>query len=216
MAPCPRPDGTGTAFRGWGLGYGGVRGLQPGAQPRLYPQCLPAAWCCPCSAAPSPPAAQVRGGHYGWGRGRVVGSGSGSRSPQPLTPPRPSAAMALQPPRITRLRTPPVSPPHPSPGSNVSVSCEAESAHSELTLLYWLGNGSFVEQLQPNVREGGSLVTLRRDLHFTSFSFQDLSTNFTCVLLSPFGTDIRELKWAPSEPPPAKRLGEWAESEQNS
>uniref|UniRef100_A0A669Q190 Ig-like domain-containing protein n=1 Tax=Phasianus colchicus TaxID=9054 RepID=A0A669Q190_PHACC len=95
------------------------------------------------------------------------------------------------------------SPLEPHPGSKVSVSCEAESAHPDLTLLYWLGNGSFVEQLQPNVREGavreeerGSLVTLRRDLHFNSFSFQDLRTNFTCVLLSPFGVDVRELKWA--------------------
>ncbi|XP_048807859.1 interleukin-18-binding protein isoform X5 [Lagopus muta] len=91
-----------------------------------------------------------------------------------------------------------------SAGSNVSVSCEAESAHPELTLLYWLANGSFVEQLQPNVREGavreeerGSLVILRRDLHFNSFSFQDLRTNFTCMLLSPFGVDVREMKWAP-------------------
>ncbi|XP_042747966.1 interleukin-18-binding protein [Lagopus leucura] len=109
--------------------------------------------------------------------------------------------MAPQPPRITRLRIP-AQP--PQMGSNVSVSCEAESAHPELTLLYWLANGSFVEQLQPNVREGavreeerGSLVILRRDLHFNSFSFQDLRTNFTCVLLSSFGVDVRELKWAP-------------------
>ncbi|XP_015707963.1 interleukin-18-binding protein [Coturnix japonica] len=109
-----------------------------------------------------------------------------------------------------------------SAGSNVSVSCEAESAHPELTLLYWLGNGSFVEQLQPDVLEGalreetrGSLLTLRRDLSFTSFSFQDLNTNFTCVLLSPDGFDIEELKWAPSDPPtpPAMRVGEWAETE---
>ncbi|XP_048807835.1 interleukin-18-binding protein isoform X2 [Lagopus muta] len=112
-----------------------------------------------------------------------------------------SAAMAPQPPRITWLRIP-AQP--PQMGSNVSVSCEAESAHPELTLLYWLANGSFVEQLQPNVREGavreeerGSLVILRRDLHFNSFSFQDLRTNFTCMLLSPFGVDVREMKWAP-------------------
>ncbi|XP_065586389.1 interleukin-18-binding protein [Cyrtonyx montezumae] len=115
-----------------------------------------------------------------------------------------AAAVALQPPRITRLRTP-AQP--PQMGSTVSVSCEAESALPELTLLYWLGNGSFVEQLQPHMCEGavqeeaqGSLVTLRRDLHFSSFSFQDLNTNFTCVLLSPTGMDIRELKWAPLPP----------------
>lgn len=116
-----------------------------------------------------------------------------------------AAAIAPQSPRITRLNAP-AQP--PQMGSNVSVSCEAESAHPELTLLYWLGNGSFVEQLQPDVLEGavreetrGSLLTLRRDLSFTSFSFQDLNTNFTCVLLSPDGFDIEELKWAPSDPP---------------
>uniref|UniRef100_A0A8C2SZB0 Ig-like domain-containing protein n=1 Tax=Coturnix japonica TaxID=93934 RepID=A0A8C2SZB0_COTJA len=85
---------------------------------------------------------------------------------------------------------------------NVSVSCEAESAHPELTLLYWLGNGSFVEhRLSRREETRGSLLTLRRDLSFTSFSFQDLNTNFTCVLLSPDGFDIEELKWAPSDPP---------------
>uniref|UniRef100_A0A669Q5B5 Ig-like domain-containing protein n=1 Tax=Phasianus colchicus TaxID=9054 RepID=A0A669Q5B5_PHACC len=153
--------------------------LQPGAQPHLYPQCPPVAWCCPCCAAPSPPAAQVRGG------GDVL------RLHPPFLPHSPPP-QGVSP-----------SPLEPHPGSKVSVSCEAESAHPDLTLLYWLGNGSFVEQLQPNVREGavreeerGSLVTLRRDLHFNSFSFQDLRTNFTCVLLSPFGVDVRELKWA--------------------
>lgn len=119
--------------------------------------------------------------------------------------------MALQPPRITRLSTP-AQP--PQMGSNVSVSCEAESALPELTLLYWLGNGSFVEQLQPNVREGavreetwGSLATLRRDLHFTPFSFQDLSTNFTCVALSPSGVDIRKLQWVPFGADPSNEGG---------
>nr|CAC5339499.1 Interleukin-18 binding protein [Gallus gallus] len=122
-----------------------------------------------------------------------------------------AAAMALQPPRITRLSTP-AQP--PQMGSNVSVSCEAESALPELTLLYWLGNGSFVEQLQPNVREGavreetwGSLATPRRDLHFTPFSFQDLSTNFTCVALSPSGVDIRKLQWVPFGADPSNEGG---------
>lgn len=44
----------------------------------------------------------------------------------------------------------------PAPGESVTVSCEAVSSLPELTLLYWLGNGSFVEKLHPDgaVREG--------------------------------------------------------------
>ncbi|NXW52120.1 I18BP protein, partial [Nyctiprogne leucopyga] len=61
--------------------------------------------------------------------------------------------MALQPPSITVLRTP-AEPPRP--GDSVTVSCEAASGLPELTLLYWLGNGSFVEKLHPDgaVAEG--------------------------------------------------------------
>lgn len=41
-------------------------------------------------------------------------------------------------------------------GESVTVSCEALSELPELTLLYWLENGFFVESLHPDgaVREG--------------------------------------------------------------
>ncbi|KAM6094312.1 interleukin-18-binding protein [Chlamydotis macqueenii] len=120
-----------------------------------------------------------------------------------------AGAMALQPPRITGLRTP--SDP-PRPGESVTVWCEAVSGLPELTLLYWLGNGSFVENLHPDgaVREGtvleeprGSGVALRRDLHFSSFDARHLHTNFTCVVLSPLGAGTSELHWLPPAPAPA-------------
>ncbi|XP_031954128.1 interleukin-18-binding protein isoform X2 [Corvus moneduloides] len=112
-----------------------------------------------------------------------------------------TGAMALPPPSITILRMP-AEPPHP--GESVTVSCEALSGLPELTLLYWLENGSFVESLHPDgaVREGtvqealeGSGLTLHRDLHFSSFNTQHLHTNFTCVVLSPLGVDTREVRW---------------------
>nr|XP_031361901.1 interleukin-18-binding protein [Lonchura striata domestica] len=112
-----------------------------------------------------------------------------------------TGAMALQPPSITILRMPAEL---PRPGESVTVSCEALSELPELTLLYWLENGSFVESLHPDgaVREGtvqeerqGSGLTLRRDLHFSSFDNQHLHTNFTCVVLSPLGVDTREVRW---------------------
>ncbi|XP_074428288.1 interleukin-18-binding protein [Larus michahellis] len=120
-----------------------------------------------------------------------------------------TAAMALQPPSITDLRMP-AEPPRP--GERVTVSCEATSVLPELTLLYWLGNGSFVEKLHPDgaVHEGtvleeprGSGVTLRRDLHFDSFDPRHLHTNFTCVVLSPLGVDTRQLRWPLPAPAPA-------------
>ncbi|XP_042648541.1 interleukin-18-binding protein [Tyto alba] len=122
-------------------------------------------------------------------------------------------AMALQPPSITVLRKP-TQPPRP--GESVTVSCEAVSDLPELTLLYWLGNGSFVEKLHPDgaVREGtvleeprGSGVALRRDLHIVSFGARHLSTNFTCVVLSPLGVDTRELKWPSPAPAESGGLG---------
>ncbi|XP_053936719.1 interleukin-18-binding protein isoform X2 [Cuculus canorus] len=125
----------------------------------------------------------------------------------------PTGAMALQRPSITALRTPQRP---PRLGESVNVSCEAVSGFPEFTLLYWLGNGSFVEKLHPDgaVREGmvleeprGSVVALHRDLYFESFSARDLHTNFTCVVLSPFGVDTREVRWPPPAPATSGGLG---------
>ncbi|XP_059322743.1 interleukin-18-binding protein isoform X1 [Ammospiza nelsoni] len=119
-----------------------------------------------------------------------------------------TGAMALQPPSITTLRMPAEL---PRPGESVTVSCEALSELPEMTLLYWLENGSFVESLHPDgaVREGtvqeelqGSGWALRRDLHFSSFNKQHLHTNFTCVVLSPLGADTREVQWPSRAPAP--------------
>ncbi|XP_075000553.1 interleukin-18-binding protein [Calonectris borealis] len=124
-----------------------------------------------------------------------------------------TGAMPLQPPTITILRMP-AEPPRL--GESVTVSCEAVSGLPELTLLYWLGNGSFVEKLHPDgaVREGtvleepqGSGVALRRDLHFGSFGARHLHTNFTCVVLSPLGVDTREVRWLHPAPAPAESGG---------
>ncbi|CAM9602981.1 unnamed protein product [Bubo scandiacus] len=101
-------------------------------------------------------------------------------------------------------------------GESVSVWCEAASGLPELTLLYWLGNGSFIEKLHPDgaVSEGtvleepqGSGVTLRRDLHFSSFGARHLHTNFTCVVLSPLGVDTQEVQWQTPTPTPAQSGG---------
>ncbi|XP_068786988.1 interleukin-18-binding protein [Struthio camelus] len=122
-----------------------------------------------------------------------------SRSPGAAAPQLPSIALlGVQ-----------VEPP-PRLGESVTVSCKALSSLPDLTLLYWLGNGSFVEQLYPDgaVREGavveepqGSAATLRRDLHIGSFGARELRTNFTCVVLSPLGFDARQASWVLEEDP---------------
>ncbi|OPJ80332.1 hypothetical protein AV530_009065 [Patagioenas fasciata monilis] len=118
-------------------------------------------------------------------------------------------AMALQLPHITVLQ---LSAEPPRLGEKLTVSCEAASDLPEFTLLYWLGNGSFVEKLHQDgaVSEGpvleeprGSGVTLLRDLHFSSFSAQHLCTNYTCVVLSPLGVDTRAVRWVPPAPAPS-------------
>uniref|UniRef100_A0A493U3B6 Ig-like domain-containing protein n=1 Tax=Anas platyrhynchos platyrhynchos TaxID=8840 RepID=A0A493U3B6_ANAPP len=132
--------------------------------------------------------------------------------PLPCPCPPPPWDPALRP-AVGTTATPPV-PAHfpPCAGCSVKISCEAVSSLPEVTLLYWLGNGSFIEKLSgpaggadeglccsPRREEPrGSGVVLRRDLLFSSFSARDLRTNFTCVVLSPVGLDTRELagNWA--------------------
>ncbi|XP_061198573.1 interleukin-18-binding protein [Neopsephotus bourkii] len=112
-----------------------------------------------------------------------------------------TGAMVLQPPSITLLR-PPERPPRP--GESVTARCEALSALPELSLLYWLGNGSFVEQLPPAgaAHEGplreeprGEGALLSRDLRLEPFCARHARTNFSCVLLSPLGARSAELRW---------------------
>lgn len=57
-----------------------------------------------------------------------------------------TGATAVQPPSVTLLQTPERA---PRPGDSVTARCEALSTLPELTLIYWLGNGSFVEKLPP-------------------------------------------------------------------
>uniref|UniRef100_A0A8V5GPN6 Uncharacterized protein n=1 Tax=Melopsittacus undulatus TaxID=13146 RepID=A0A8V5GPN6_MELUD len=151
---------------------------------------------------------------------RYEGMGGGVRvSSCPLLTPRARGAPLTSPP----LCAPPPQDPWPcsppaspscgprrappaqvGPGDSVTARCEALSALPELTLLYWLGNGSFVEQLPPHgsaaligcreePRPQGAL--LRRDLRLEPFCARHAHTAFTCVLLSPQGARTADLRW---------------------
>uniref|UniRef100_A0A8C3XSX3 Ig-like domain-containing protein n=1 Tax=Chelydra serpentina TaxID=8475 RepID=A0A8C3XSX3_CHESE len=97
----------------------------------------------------------------------------------------------------------------PGPGKRFSLSCQALSPFPSMTLIYWLANGSFVEDryLDGAVSEGdvvteprGSGVLLTRELLFRSFSQRDWRTSFMCMVKNPAGLDKALVRWEP-EPP---------------
>ncbi|XP_048348575.1 interleukin-18-binding protein isoform X2 [Sphaerodactylus townsendi] len=91
----------------------------------------------------------------------------------------------------------------PSFGQNFSVPCQGSSAFRTCSI-YWLANGSFVEELYPDgaVREEeareishgpGRHHLLSRELVFHAFSKRDLRTTFRCVILDPAGAAQKTL-----------------------
>ncbi|XP_067395149.1 interleukin-18-binding protein [Emydura macquarii macquarii] len=115
------------------------------------------------------------------------------------------AAPSLRPRIIAPLR--PVR--SPSLGESWKLSCQAQSAFPGMSLLYWLANGSFVEDRYRGqaVREGdfveqpnGTGVLLTRELLFRAFSWRDRCTSFTCVARNPAGLASAPLRWEPERP----------------
>ncbi|CAM4351572.1 unnamed protein product [Caretta caretta] len=115
------------------------------------------------------------------------------------------AASSLRPEIITPLK--PVK--SPALGKRFSLRCQAKSPFPGMTLIYWLANGSFVEDqyLDLAVCEGdvvtearGTGVLLTRELHFRSFSQRDSSTSFMCVVRNPAGLEKALVRWDPEQP----------------
>ncbi|XP_005292241.2 interleukin-18-binding protein [Chrysemys picta bellii] len=115
------------------------------------------------------------------------------------------AASSLRPEIISPLK--PVK--SPTLGKRFSVSCQAQSSFPRMTLIYWLANGSFVEDRYPDgavskgdvVRElRGTKVLLTRELHFRSFSWRDWSTSFLCMVRNPAGLEKVLVHWDPKRP----------------
>ncbi|XP_074810411.1 interleukin-18-binding protein isoform X2 [Natator depressus] len=115
------------------------------------------------------------------------------------------AASSLRPEIITPLK--PVK--SPALGKRFSLRCQAKSPFPGMTLIYWLANGSFVEDqyLDLSVCEGdvvtearGTGVLLTRELHFCSFSQRDRSTSFMCMVRNPAGLEKALVHWDPEQP----------------
>ncbi|XP_030412153.1 interleukin-18-binding protein isoform X2 [Gopherus evgoodei] len=120
------------------------------------------------------------------------------------------AASSLRPEIITPLK--PVK--SPTLGKWFSVSCQAQSPFPRMTLIYWLANGSFVEDRYPDeaVSEGdvlteprGTRVLLTRELLFRSFSWRDWSTSFLCMVRNPAGLEKGLVHW---DPEPTAQISE--------
>ncbi|XP_070799009.1 interleukin-18-binding protein [Pituophis catenifer annectens] len=99
--------------------------------------------------------------------------------------------------------------PQPSIGQKVQVSCEGRTVHPESGIMYWLANGTFVDQLYPNgtvkeeaTEEKGSKLT--RKLIFSPLTAQDLRTRFDCFITDPSGVFQKTIQWDRSNPKSCK------------
>uniref|UniRef100_A0A6J0TKI0 Interleukin-1 receptor type 2-like n=1 Tax=Pogona vitticeps TaxID=103695 RepID=A0A6J0TKI0_9SAUR len=93
----------------------------------------------------------------------------------------------------------------PSFGQKFSVLCQGHSAHPSSSLVYWLANETFVDDLYPDgavtqrsTRESlkcAGRLLLQRKLIFRAFSEKDLQTRFQCTILDPAGSVRKAITW---------------------
>ncbi|XP_039225706.1 uncharacterized protein LOC120320226 [Crotalus tigris] len=88
----------------------------------------------------------------------------------------------------------------PSLGQKIRVICQGVTAHPESGIMYWMANGTFVDQQYPNgsvkeepTVEKGSQLT--RCLIFSPLRAQDLHTSFECVITDPSGVFRKAIQW---------------------
>ncbi|XP_019481186.1 PREDICTED: interleukin-18-binding protein isoform X2 [Hipposideros armiger] len=82
----------------------------------------------------------------------------------------------------------------------LTLSCTACSRFPHFSILYWLGNGSFIEHLPGRLQESstrrerrGASTQLWRDLMLAELSPTLRSTNFSCVFADPEYTILRHV-----------------------
>lgn len=82
----------------------------------------------------------------------------------------------------------------------LTLSCTACSRFPHFSILYWLGNGSFIEHLPGRPREGstrrerrGAHTQLQRALVLEELSPTLRNTNFSCVFVDPEQTTQRHV-----------------------
>ncbi|XP_069059842.1 interleukin-18-binding protein [Pleurodeles waltl] len=99
----------------------------------------------------------------------------------------------------------------PASDAEFQITCQANCSWEDLHLIYWLVNGTFVEDLYPDgrVSEGAPrnvptrpFFIVESTLSFRSLSIREFRSNFTCVVQDPSGVDNRNftLRRPPSSP----------------
>ncbi|KAG8137155.1 hypothetical protein E2320_005688 [Naja naja] len=94
--------------------------------------------------------------------------------------------------------------PPSAPGQKIQVSCMGKTIYPESAIMYWLANGTFVDQLYPTgtvkeeaTVEKGNLLT--RELIFFQLTAQDLHTRFDCFITDPSGVFQKTIQWVLSK-----------------
>ncbi|XP_026580815.1 interleukin-18-binding protein-like [Pseudonaja textilis] len=90
--------------------------------------------------------------------------------------------------------------PQVSIGQKFGVPCVGTTIYPESGIMYWLANGTFVDQLYPNgtVKEEATMEkgdVLTRELIFFQFTAQDINTRFDCFMVDPSGVFQKTIKW---------------------
>ncbi|KAM8898417.1 interleukin-18-binding protein-like isoform 2-T2 [Spinachia spinachia] len=91
------------------------------------------------------------------------------------------------------------------PGEWLILYCEAFANSQDVTLIYWLVNGSFPEDLlsserivESNESTSDNGAILQRSLMLKNVTSEDLQSNFTCVVTNSAGMTIKKITLAAS------------------
>ncbi|XP_062309485.1 uncharacterized protein LOC134013785 isoform X1 [Osmerus eperlanus] len=84
-------------------------------------------------------------------------------------------------------------------GMPLRLNCMTNSKFSDFSVIYWLVNGTFLNQDVVNGRiteteESGECEVLQSSLKFTTLLPEDFRSTITCVAISPAGRDQKNFK----------------------
>ncbi|XP_061485640.1 interleukin-18-binding protein [Rhineura floridana] len=92
----------------------------------------------------------------------------------------------------------------PDCGETIRILCEGYTAFADSGIMYWLANGTFLEDLysEEEVTESSTIeeakgtgLALRRELFIPVFTKKILSTKFECIVLDPAGSARKAVTW---------------------
>ncbi|XP_068122644.1 interleukin-18-binding protein isoform X2 [Hyperolius riggenbachi] len=88
------------------------------------------------------------------------------------------------------------------PGTNITIPCVAHTTLPEFSVVYWLVDKNFIEDMYPDGRvkeEAESLnktekfSSVKKSLVFTPTKPEDFNRTFTCVIQDPDGVDVKDI-----------------------